>query len=972
MGEQEDVATVGAALGEFDVVTSGLRGHLWRALARPGVAGAAEAARAASADAADLARVRLDRGDPDGALNALEAARGLALFAATEVRPVADHLAAAGKPDLARQWQAAAGVADPHHLPADLRRDVLATLLSRSTAAALLTPPSVAEIQAALAAVDADVLVHLIPGHAVLTPASGPVTHLPLPALTADAEHLDRFLATLALHNAAASTTSPLPEAGPTTERPDATNPAAHPVATQPESDLAATLAPPSATVWTTSPVPKPGPDSEPTPERPEAVQANPEADRRRPVAAQPEADLAATLASPSATVWTTSPLPKPGPDSEPTPERPEAVQANPEADRHPAAAQAEADADPTLALPNLGAWATGALPDAGPTAERSATADPAAGRRYPAAGAQPEADADPGSPVVADLRSACTDRFLDDLGSRSGGDGRSADGADSASGGDGRRLGDLGTRSRDEGGRSVDGAGLAPDGTGRNVDGAGRLDDTGSGVGAWDEWSRGDDGWPADRRRPEIVRPWFLTDHQGPDSTRPWPVASHPRWEKTAGPPAAAAPAEGPAVMAQDPAVVAHGPAAVAQDPAVVAQDPAVLPQGPAGPAQGPAGQAEGAAGPAEGAAGPAEGAAGPAVTGDLPCVDLTSSLQDLGRWSWDAVVGPLVEYLTASRVLGRPDVGGWPEVRRFPGVVPMPIAALGAPDGNPRADLGDRPPRIVLVAAGDLARVPWAAARRGDGTYALELLAISQAASARLLCHNAALPSLPPSAAGLVVADPDTGGGARDLPAVRLEAYAIQQSLYPQARITGRRPDGTASPSGAGTLDQVRAWLTTSNPSAGGTLHLACTGGGERPGAYALMAGGERLTATEVVARTGRARRPIDLVVLAGGRTGLSLAGDDEAFGLGTAFLAGDVRSVLATRWTVPDAVAPAVLFMTHLFRRQGRTVWAALRAAQLWMLDRHRTMPPEMPPELAAAVAGADPSAAIAWAAVTHWGR
>jgi CHAT domain-containing protein len=136
-------------------------------------------------------------------------------------------------------------------------------------------------------------------------------------------------------------------------------------------------------------------------------------------------------------------------------------------------------------------------------------------------------------------------------------------------------------------------------------------------------------------------------------------------------------------------------------------------------------------------------------------------------------------------------------------------------------------------------------------------------------------------------------------------------------------------------------------------------------------MMAGGERLTATEVLAGGAR-RRPIDLVVLAAGRTGLSLAGYDEAFGLGTAFLAGDVRSVLSTRWAVPDAAAPALLFMTHRFRRHGRTVWAALRAAQLWMLDPRRAVPAEMPPELAAAVTRSDPSAAISWAAVTHWGR
>src|SRR4051794_40745463 len=103
MGEQDDVATMRAAIGERDVATAGLQGHLWRALARPRLAGVAEEARAAAADAAGLARDRLDHGDVEGALRVIEAARGLALYAATEVRPVADHLAGAGKPDLARR-----------------------------------------------------------------------------------------------------------------------------------------------------------------------------------------------------------------------------------------------------------------------------------------------------------------------------------------------------------------------------------------------------------------------------------------------------------------------------------------------------------------------------------------------------------------------------------------------------------------------------------------------------------------------------------------------------------------------------------------------------------------------------------------------------------------------------------------------------------------------------------------------------
>lgn len=549
MGEQDEVATLHVATLHAAIdETADLQAHFWRALARPSLADASEAALAADTDAGELARDRLGRGDVEGALRVLESARGLALYAATEVRPATDHLAEAGKLDLARQWQSAAAVADPHHLPAELRRNVLGTLLTRSPAAGLLGPPAVAEIQSALIATDADALVHLIPGHAIVVPATGRATHLALPALTPASDHIERFLATLALHNAIAAA---------------------------------------------------------------------------------------------------------------------------------------------------------------------------------------------PGRP--------------------------------------------------------------------------------------------------------------------------------------------------------------------------------------PAG----------------------------------LPDIDLTASLQELCRWAWDAVVGPLLEHLLATR---------------FPGAAPLPLQALGA--GPDRRHV----PRVVLVAAGDLARVPWAAARRDDGAYAVQLMAISQAVSARMLCHNATLPPMPPASAGLIVSDPDTDGQARELPSARLEAYAINQALLPQSRLTGRRPDGTASPSGAGTLDQLRAWLTTSNPAAGTLLHLACTGFA-RPGAdaYALMAGGERLTVTEVLVLRGRAqRRPLDLVVLAGGRTGLSVTGYDEAFGLGTAFLAGGVRSVLATRWTVPDAAAPALLFMTHLLRQSGRPTWAALRDAQLWMLDPGRDRPTSMPADLLGAVARTDPAKPIAWAAVTHWGH
>ena len=515
MGEQDEVATIGTTLGDLHAATAGLRGHLWRLLARPDLTGTATILRAAAAEALRVARHRLAQGDPEGAIRALDAGRGLAVFAATEVRTVATRLDLAGKPDLARRWRAAATVPDPNRLPAELRREVLTVLASASPPAAQLMPPTLGEIQQALAAVDADALVYLIPGHAVIAPAEGPATHLALPHLA---------------------------------------------------------------------------------------------------------------------------------------------------------------------------------------------------------------------EPIPA-----------------------------------------------------------------------------------------------------------------------------------TAG----------------------------------------------------------------------------------------RAGLDRLCGWAWDAAIGPLVSEL--------------------PGLVRPPLG---------------RPYRIVLVTAGKLARIPWSAARRGDGAYAIELVAISQAVSARMLCHSAAQPPVLPSPAALVVGDPSTvpafgganpgtEGRADDLPAARLEAYAIGRLLYPAARYVGRRPGGTASLSGAGTLDQLRAWLTTTSPAAGATLHLACPGlpraGADRPESYLLVAGGERLTVVEILALAARAqRRPVDLVVLAAGRP---VPGSDEAYGLGTAFLAGGVRSVVAPRWGVPDGVASGLLFMVHWFRRAGQPAWAALRDAQLWMLDPARTIPLEMPPELVPPPTAGDPAG---WAAFVHTGR
>ncbi|WP_410597381.1 CHAT domain-containing protein [Amycolatopsis sp. lyj-23] len=327
-----------------------------------------------------------------------------------------------------------------------------------------------------------------------------------------------------------------------------------------------------------------------------------------------------------------------------------------------------------------------------------------------------------------------------------------------------------------------------------------------------------------------------------------------------------------------------------------------------------------------------------------------LLGSFDALCDWAWRAAVGPLLD-------------------KYF----------------GPRKRSGGAVPRVVLIPMGDLARIPWQAARRGDGVHAVELAAFSQAVSAQLLCENAAREPVVPSAGGLVVGDPDTGDVALGLDAARLEAHSVRQAFYRGARYVGRRPNGSVSPSGRGTAEEVRRWLADPGPSAGAVLHLACHGsfaaGLDDAKAFLLLAAADpgddgcgELSAEEIlellVASPGRR---IGLVVLAACNTGRSVHGYDEAYSLGTAFLTGGVRSVLSTQWSIPDAQTPSLMYLFHHYlRREGLPPWQALRQAQIWMLDPARVPPDGMPAELLAAVPAGEPAPVAAWAGFLHFGH
>jgi CHAT domain-containing protein len=319
----------------------------------------------------------------------------------------------------------------------------------------------------------------------------------------------------------------------------------------------------------------------------------------------------------------------------------------------------------------------------------------------------------------------------------------------------------------------------------------------------------------------------------------------------------------------------------------------------------------------------------------------ELHHSLDGLCEWAWKAAVGPVIR----------------------------PFLDAAGPG---------RVPRLVLVPMGELARIPWQAARDPEGVYAVERIAISQAASARMLCDSAAAAPVPLTSAGLIVADPDTGGRADELYAARLEAHAVHRSFYRGARYVGRLPDGTVSRSGPGSPDDVRDWLRADDAEAGAVLHLASHGvmraGPQEASSHLLLAGGEILAADELVGLIAAHGRAVGLVVLAACHTGRSVHGYDEAYSLGTMFLAAGARTVLSTQWSVPDQATSLLMYMFHHHLiAERRPAWDALRRAQLWMLDRDRRAPEGMPESLREMLRGhTDPARVAAWAGFIHWGQ
>ncbi|MER6348638.1 CHAT domain-containing protein [Streptomyces sp. NPDC001595] len=330
--------------------------------------------------------------------------------------------------------------------------------------------------------------------------------------------------------------------------------------------------------------------------------------------------------------------------------------------------------------------------------------------------------------------------------------------------------------------------------------------------------------------------------------------------------------------------------------------------------------------------------------------------ALAELCDWATEAVIGPVM----------------------------TGVAQRLAADGNRRRDRTG-PPRIVLVPCGRLGIVPWHAARLPAGAphdYVCQAMVISYAASGRQFLGTVRRGRRAPDTAPVLVADPTIS-----LSFAELEVAALQQSLYPRARLYGEFYEPPAEPAGEGTPDDLLDALA----GAPSLLHLACHGSaGTSPtesalrlasptaaeGADAAEPDPALLTVTRLLSRPPAGQDADDgpLVVLSACQTDLTRRDHDEALTLTTAFVASGARDVVGSRWTTRDSASALMMAVFHHYLAvDGLSPVDALRAAQLWMLDPDRKNPGSLRGRLLDELAkGPRLDRLASWAAFIHQGH
>ncbi len=283
-------------------------------------------------------------------------------------------------------------------------------------------------------------------------------------------------------------------------------------------------------------------------------------------------------------------------------------------------------------------------------------------------------------------------------------------------------------------------------------------------------------------------------------------------------------------------------------------------------------------------------------------------------------------------------------------------------------------RPARLVLIPAGNLGAVPWHAARTRDVEgpggrlrYAIDDAIVSYAATARQFARAVRLSRVSPAEQPVIVANP-TG----DLPSTVTEAAEIRRRYYPHAELLGKLPGA----SGEATPGRVLSRLPGGTAAAASLLHCGChaTVAHSLADSHLVLSGGAKLTIAEIVAQAERRepQSPGFLAVLGACLSDLTDVDHDEALTLASALLAAGAYGVVGARWPAEDRSAAQLLIMFHHFLGQQDSPAAALREAQLWMLDAGRAGLEDLPGELAGTTSSRAYRAVHSWAAFTWQGR
>ncbi|HEX4829686.1 MAG TPA: CHAT domain-containing protein [Trebonia sp.] len=305
--------------------------------------------------------------------------------------------------------------------------------------------------------------------------------------------------------------------------------------------------------------------------------------------------------------------------------------------------------------------------------------------------------------------------------------------------------------------------------------------------------------------------------------------------------------------------------------------------------------------------------------------------SLDELGAWTYQRVIGPLLDHVRT-----------WPL---------------------------NHMPHLVLVPLGELGAIPYAAAWTADGAdaaargrrYAIDDLVLSYTASARLLAEVARRPPRPLGERVVLVTSP-----RGEHPMTRRATRLLAARQYPGAEVYGIKSERN----GSATVSALLGALPGRDRPGASLLQLS-THGTSHP-APALQAKDGWLPLTRILeqARDRAPDAPGGLVITNACLTDRTQGHYDESLTLATGFIAAGATAVIGTRWPVDDDTAAALSLRLHLHLQTGYEPAEALRRAQLDLLRPTADVRESLGPHLGA-LSGDRLSHPATWAGHVHHG-